>query len=445
MYEALKIDAGAVPHSRIVDAGLQAVVLLYFVISPLALLMMGWQYEDTGGNAMQKFHPASLLTVAVFLVAVSINGNPLSRFLRVMSGHPLLWLYLAGIGFMIWYAAVVVRLPFTIFLETFLVSYLLFFLLRDMPPSLGRRLAILIHVLFLANALLGIAESALSFRITPIVVNGELLEDEARASALLGHPLANAIIVGTYLLTLAVGGGRDLPAWLRPLCFLVNAASMAAFGGRAATAILIVALILLAFFRLFAVARGATFDTRGVLAGLIVVPVVALLAVGLNELGFFDAFLSRVQDDDGSADTRIVMFELFRHQNWHDLLFMPDQGVMATWARLYGTDYGIESFVVSYMLTYGIVATVLFLPTLMAFCVEVVRSAQSGASGVYAYFFAVALTSLSLSAKSPVFTMVTLLIMVLLRRDRTAEDDAGSGVEAGRQVASSRSPLLVTR
>ncbi len=285
-------------------------------------------------------------------------------------------------------------------------------------------MALLIHIVFLANAVLGIAESALSFRITPIVVNGELLEDEVRASALLGHPLANAIIVGTYLLTLAVGGGRDLPAVLRPICFLVNAAGMAAFGGRAATAFLIAALVILALLKWLRLPAVATFDTRGVLAGLIVVPLVALLAVGLNELGFFDAFLSRVQDDDGSADTRIVMFELFRHQNWHDLLFMPDQGVLATWARLYGTDYGIESFVISYMLTYGIVATMLFLPALAAFCIAVVRAVRPGASGVFMYFFAVALTSLSLSAKSPVFTIVTLIVMVLLRDDHGADEPA---------------------
>ncbi len=68
------------PNSRIVGIGLQLIVLLFLTISPLALLMLGWQYEDTGGGPIEKFHPATLLLFAVFLIALSVDGNPLTRF-----------------------------------------------------------------------------------------------------------------------------------------------------------------------------------------------------------------------------------------------------------------------------------------------------------------------------------------------------------------------------
>jgi hypothetical protein len=257
--------------------------------------------------------------------------------------------------------------------------------------------------------------------LTPLVINGEVLEYETRATALLGHPLANAMVMGSYLLALAVGGGRDLPVFMRPLAFLVGAASMAVFGGRAATALLIAFLVLVASLGLLKVTRGRPFDTRNVLAGLVVVPLVALISIGLYDLGFFGTFLDRVADDAGSAETRVVMFDLFRHQNGHDLIFMPDPEILATWARLYGTELGIESFVIQYILTYGIIATAVFLPALFAFSWDVARHVRPGGGFVIVYFFIVATTSVGLSAKSPAFTILVLIVMVLMRKARSDE------------------------
>lgn len=409
---------------RLIAAGLSVVTLLFIAVSPSALLMFGWQYGDSGGTVLEKFHPATLILAVLFAFVLASRGNPVSVLHDILHAHPILAVFLGGIGFMTWYAARVVQLPFTLFIETFLPAFFLFVLLYDLPERLGTSLARLIHLALFANAVLGISESVFGFRLTPLVINGEVLEDEPRATALMGHPLANAMVMGSYLLTLAVGGGRDLPAYLRPIVFLVCAASMAVFGGRAATALLMAFLALVAGLGLLKIMRGRPFDTRNVLAGLVVVPVVAILSVVLYDRGFFGTFLDRVQDDAGSAETRVVMFDLFRHQNWHDLLFMPDPEVLSTWARLYGTDLGIESFVIQYLLTYGIIATAVFLPALFAFSWDVARHVRPGGGFVIAYFFIVAATSVGLSAKSPAFTMLMLLVLVLMRKGRG--DERGS-------------------
>ncbi|MGQ0672192.1 MAG: VpsF family polysaccharide biosynthesis protein [Hyphomicrobium sp.] len=405
----------------IAGLGLQVIALMYLTVSPLALILFGWQYDDTGSGAIEKFHPATLLLILVFLWVLAGRGNPLSAVIEMAHTHGLLVVYLSGIAFMAVYAARVVQVPFTIFLETFGPPLLLLILLEDARDDLLRRLALLVHLAFLVNSVIAIGEASLDFRLTPLTLNGEVVEDEMRSTALMGHPLANAVLTGSYLLTLALGGGRDLPAILRPLLFLVGAAGMAVFGGRAATALLIAFLILYGLRRALAIARGARFDANGVLVGLVVLPVVAVIGLVLHEVGFFDTFLNRVTDDTGSADTRIVMFELFRHQNWHDLVFAPDPGLVATWARLYGTDFGIESFLVQYLLTYGIIATMVFLPALAAFCIEVARAVRPGGGAVLAYFFIVALTSVSLSAKSPVFTIFVLMLLTLLRQTPAAD------------------------
>lgn len=415
---------------RGVATALVVIALLFLFLSPSALLHLGWQYGDTGGSVVEKFHPATWALGLVFAVVLMSCGNPLTKLHEILHVHPLLIIYLGGIGFMTWYAARVIGVPYTLFIETFLPAFFLFVLLYDLPERLGRTLALVIHAALFANAVLGILELTLDFRLTPLIANGEIIVNEPRATAFLGHPLSNAMIMGTYLLTFALGGGRDLPPLLRPVVFLVCAASLAAFGGRAATALLLIFLLFVVAQRLVSVGRGSTFNTRSLAAGIFVVPVVGVIALGLYELGFFGTFLDRVGDDTGSADTRIVMFDLFRHQSWHDLLLAPDPGVLATWARLYGTEYGIESFVVQYLLTYGIIATAVFLPALFVMSYEIARHVRPGATTVLVYFFAVSLTSVGLSAKSPAFTILVLMLLVLLRRTR------GRGWRAGPAMVS---------
>ena len=410
---------------RIFDGGLQLMVVLFLGVSGSALYVFGWQYADTGGSFIEKLHPASLLSVALLLFAASASGNTLTGLLNIVRSHRYLVPYFLVIALLVAHSIFVVKLPFTVFIEVFLVPAIVFLLLGDLPPALARRLALLIHVLLFANAVLGLAELAYGFRLTPLVVNGELLEDEPRSTALLGHPLGNALLVGSYLLILALGGGRDLPAAVRPVCFVVNAASMVAFGGRAASLALILALVLLAARRFLEVARGATFDPRSVLAGIAVLPVLAITIFGLQELGFFSAFAGRIADDEGSASARIEMFELLRHVSWSELFFGPDPQVIATWSRLLGLDYGIENFILSYTLSYGAIATAILVAALIQFCRHVYAALQPHASWVFVYFFAVCMTSTSLSSKSTIFTVLVMLLMILLRPMRLEDQAPG--------------------
>ena len=92
----------------------------------------------------------------------------------------------------------------------------------------------LLHLLMFANALLALAEFALGFRLTPLDAGGVIIEGDWRASALLGHPLTNAVLTGSYLIILSLGGGRNLPWILRPVVFGISLLAMNAFGGRMA-------------------------------------------------------------------------------------------------------------------------------------------------------------------------------------------------------------------
>jgi hypothetical protein len=83
-----------------------------------------------------------------------------------------------------------------------------------------------------------------------------------------------------------------------------------------------------------------------------------------------------------------------------------------------GLEYGIESFVVAFILNYGLIAMVVFFPPLAVFFYLVARATGPGGTLATMYFLAVCLTSISLSSKSPSLSIFVLLLLVLLRTDR---------------------------
>lgn len=402
------------------DAGLWVLVLVLVTISPLALVTWGFNYDEAGGTVLEKIHPGTWLAAGLLLAAMAAEGNPLTWLIDRFSRSPALIVFALGIAILMAHTIQVVKLPFTPLIDTFIAPLLIFLLLVDLPEDRGRRLALLLHVVMLANAVVGIVEFASGLRLTPLVAAGVVIEDDWRSTALLGHPLANASLTGCYMLMLALGATRDLPRLLAPVALGLSGAGMVVFGGRAATVLLLAILAALALRRLAAIAAGARFDPRSVLTALIVVPVAGIALVVLAEAGFFDQFVERFIDDKGSADARYEMFELFRHISWHDLVLGPDARHMETLRALYGLDFGIESFWIAYLLTNGIVVSVVFFVSLMVFCREIVRSVSRGGLWVLGFFFLVASTSVSLSAKSPLLAVLTLMMLILMRRPPSA-------------------------
>ena len=410
--------ADAIPRSvidRLLSAGRVFIVVSFFTISPLALVAMDWQYTETGGWFADKFHPATLLAFALIALPLFVSRNPLSAALSFANRNLDLAPFVLAIFFSLLYAGQVMGHSITIFIETFLGAVAMLVLFSGLDDRSRRTLARILHVLLFANALLAFYEIVSAFRLTPLVVNGELLADEPRATALLGHPLANALLAGAYVVVLAIGGTRDIPSPLRTPVFLVALASLVPFGGRAATATCLVTLAVAIASRAVRIVRGGNIRTMRLLSVLWILPTAMFVLVTAHEIGWLDTLLDRLIDDEGSASTRIVMFELFDHFSFSELLVGPDQRLLDTWATIYGLDYGIESFLVAFVLHYGLIATVVFVPCLIHFLYLVVEATGTRTTWyVVTYFVIVAMTSLSLSSKSPILSMFVVMVLLLL-------------------------------
>jgi hypothetical protein len=398
-----------------------AAVLVCLGVSNMMLARLGVPYEVPGGSALAKIHPATYLAAAAFGLLALRWVDPVALLGDLARHHPGA-LTLVGALALVQAQSAFVGLPATMAMDTLLLPMLLLVLLTRVGPGAARLLALAVHAFMATNAALGLYEFATGTRLTPLVAAGVPLTGDWRSSALLGHPLANAVTTGAYVLLLACGGGRDLPRSLRALALGLQLPALAVFGGRAA-------LILLAVFVIAVLGRGVARLAWGkrVPAATIVLAALALPALGaalalLFEAGFFERFAERFLDDAGSAETRLGMFGLLAQIPARELVFGPDAERVATLMRVEGLEFGIESFPVAYLAFYGALVAAPLLLALGFFARDLVRAARPGATPALLFFFAVAATSSSLSGKTTLLGVFVILVLLLMRDERRAEE-----------------------
>lgn len=388
---------------------------LLFSVSPMLLAHWGVPYDTVGGSAPAKVHPGTWAITLGLLLAALRFSSPFVFILRAAETFPGLIAFFLTWLFVLWAAIVVQKMPFTPMIDSFFLPLATLLALSTQTDGDKRRIARTLHLLIAVNALLGLSEYLLGFRLTPYVAGELELEADWRSTALFGHPLSNALITGVYMIVVTLGGGRDLPAPLRPALVLVAMASMIAFGGRASLVLSLFVMALVAFARLIGVLRGARIDTRWIAGAALLAPALIVALVGLYDTGFFDQLLERFVNDQGSAKSRLIMLGLFDKLSWEEILLGPSPDKIGGLQRVEGVEYGLESFFVAYVLTYGLIVSSVFFVGVAAFCREIVRASTPRAVVPVLFFFVVAATSVSLSAKTTTFGMLVALQLTMLR------------------------------
>ena len=411
-----------------------AAVVGLFAVSPFALEYVGFAYVTSGGGLLTKVHPSTLLAFAALASRCLASRRPLATAGRLAGGDPGVVLLLLAVAIAACDAAVVAGTPLTGLIDTFILPVACFLLLRDLRPRYRRRLAAAVTLLLFANAIMAMVEFANHAHVIPVTVPEGVTSDPTianavfdwraeiaqdwRAAALLGHPLVNGLIVGCFIICLVAPAADWLPFPLRTGLLLVEGLSMFAFGARASlvfTAVIVAALLLR---RGLAMRRDGTRLPRRVLAVALGACAIAALAVpALSQTEFFTRTLGRFLDDNGSAATRLTMFRLFEPFAWSDIVLAPGKDVLATWQRLQGLEFGIESSWIGLILTYGLVVAAMLVVGIGAFSLSLVRGAGRGAAAVLLAFFLSVSVTASLSGKTTTFAMVVALILLFLPRE----------------------------
>lgn len=384
-------------------------------ISNLGMAFLGLAYETVGGAQWEKIAPATYLAFAALFALIASHPNLPGLADEIVRRHKGLILFAICWAALFVYIVRFQGTPLTQTFDTFLLPMALFLVLPRVAGPTQRRMALFVHAFMALNALIGLAEFAIGFRLTPIVAQGIEITSDYRSSALLGHPLNNAMMSACYAVILMLGGGRDLsPPW-RAAALILQLPAQAVFGGRFATVAFIGFAAVIALKHLAQIFAGRRFSQTAAAATLIIVP---LAVVGVGVLvtgGFLDKFLMRFVEDDGSAASRLIMFELVGKIPFHELLIGADPDVVATLQRTEGIAFGIESFWVAFIAYYGILISVPFFVGLIAFLVGLARQTSKGSGWVIFLFILICSTSASLSGKTTAFGLFVAIILVLMR------------------------------
>ena len=391
-------------------------LLLIFLVPPGLLDLIGFGYSTPSGSALEKVHPGTLLVMLAVGLASIGAGNPLTYLVRQARRFPGVVTLLAATLLLLAYLMKVQRAPFTPLIDTFVLPALLLPLLVDLPASTKQVIERGLHLFLAFNAALGIVEFATEWRLIPVSYDGVAVttEMEWRAAGLLGHPLASAATAGMYAIILAMGCGRALPAWLRMPAIALQVASLAAFGGRTALVLTLLGLFVLLLLRISRVLRGERFGRRTTLVVLLLVPVVVVAVVILFDTGYFDQLLLRFVDDNGSAKSRAIIADVFRHFSWQELWFGPDQEHVATVLHLEGIEVGVESFWLGFVVLCGLWMSGLFFVAFAVFIVDVMRRCDPRAMVPLAFFLVVVSTTISLSAKTTSLAQFIALVDIMM-------------------------------
>lgn len=410
-------------------------IVVFFAISPLVLSKMGINYETAGGSPLEKMHPGTLLAIMALALRLASSGEPLKLFWHLLTHQMGLFLFTGSYLIATVYTVLFLKVPFTPMVDTFLLPVVFALLLQDLDERAARFLALVLGLVLCANAFIALAEYLLNWRLVtlnlPEGVTGDpsrtdlvfdwraTLDLEWRATALLGHPLQNGLIVGSFILILASPGAGWIPNIVRLPLLLIELASMVTFGSRVSLSLTILfgSLLIVRRFAIF-LARRERVSRNVVIAAVLCLPVFTGFCAYLAEAGFFDRLIERFGSDAGSAATRVTMFEMFRPISFYDLLFGPDQALTATWRRMEGLEFGIESFWVGMPLIYGLLISAVIFAGLACFCYALIKMGGRGTTSILLTFFLTASTSASLSGKTPALGMETVMILLFLRKDR---------------------------
>lgn len=381
---------------------------LYMTMSPSLLTAMGVPYIMPTGNFFFKLHPGTYMVFAAVVLGMLCRGNPLASVIISSREHLLIVLYLLGILLLFGYSMARYGPSGSAFLiETFLAPGLAALTQANFVASDRRLIYRFIIGLLVVNSLIAIIEATLRQHLIPYTIADDVAVTESffRSTALLGHPLANAVITASLLFSTL-----DLRSGLfKVLLIGLFGLSLLVYGGRAAsilaTSILSSYLLLSAFCGLFT----GRFRYWQILGGaLITFVLLGLFAAIIAISGFGDSIFSRLYLDD-SAAVRMNNWQVFNLMTPGELLFgLSPQDVAQVMIRL-GLHYPFETIENPWIymsMQYGLFGLATLLLALGSAIAWLYRRTNTGGQLALLVFFAAASTFNSLASKGCTLTLL---------------------------------------
>jgi hypothetical protein len=404
------------PTSRPAIAALFTLaVATMYVVSGGVLWVLGVNYDGLTGAIASKIHPATYLAFATFALLMVARRNPVAFLARFVTRYPGALAFLAATVALAAYILLDNRRGIATVFDTYILAVVMWVTASELHDRDLVRIEKLLHVFFALNAVFALVEYGLDHRFFPYRFEGLEYQLDRRSAAFLGHPLSNAVITGAYVMALMGGGGTTMPRLLRAPAVLLQVAALVPFGGR--TALLLTG-AMLAFWLLWRgveVLRGKRLSLLAIATIAMIAPALALAVGGAAMAGFFDVIAERFADDNGSALTRVEMFEVFHHLSWQDIIIGGDWEMVESIRRTRGLQTGVENPVVRLVLYQGAAFTCVLLAGFVLFLVEIGRRLRPGAAMAFVFFLIVINSFESISNKSIMLAQFVVLMIAMFR------------------------------
>lgn len=401
------------PENR--DAGelrrYQAVSLIFAILTIVALFIRLsvppeimntiMSYTTEKGSFYEKFHLGTyaiflMLPIALMSRPFTLEGHDIRRFKDLVRYF----------GIMLVLTVLMIGLGRTsaagLFIDTYLVAAAAGLVVLSLGTQMKRVVGDAILWLSLANAVIGTLEFATRHRLVASV----LQEDSFRPMALTEHPLTLGLVCACSIGFVAVTAWKP---WAKVAAIFVLLVGTAAAGARFSLVLAVIEvlalIILVPWTRL---SRSAERKAKFVTLLFVLVGGAVLFAV-LAASGALTRFEGGIVDENFYARTNI--YQIFDYVTWKDVVFGADmEGIVALVNEKIGLPF-IESAPVYMTFLLGAPLAIGFALLLAWLFLRLAQHlARPGWIGMLV-FFAAALSNNTLSAKTPVVTMILVLVL----------------------------------
>lgn len=389
-------------------------ILVSLLVSPNLLVSLDIPYAVQGGPFVVKIHPGTWLIGFAFLGFLLRHGNPVGALFEAYRRQSAATLFAVTIVVMLVYSVASYGASGAAFLIDALLRPALAAILLDNIHPMGRRR--IYHLLIAAlavNAVIGLFESALQIRIVPYMRGNVLMtEDHFRATALVGHPLSNALL--TLLALLGLLPLREFDGRARILLLALFALALLAFGSRTGLALAVV----------FGMLHWATGLWRGSaamprflsLAWMKQLPVV-LAAIGGLIIAVQSHFGERIFATfyfDSSAAARILVLRiptLLSQSEWWVGMSPHKIDMILYYMKRTTTLTDIENNWILFLMQFGLPLTAMFTVMFFLFLNALRRSRKSDTTMLVLAFLIFAVSNNTMASKSSDFVVSVALIL----------------------------------
>lgn len=341
-------------------------LLALFSLSGNVLYQLGIYYDAPGGNPLHKIHPSCYLLL-LSLAAWGLYQGRLQQLynLALLRSHFLL----LNAACCLLLQDIVLGRPLSSAIVSYFSAALFVLLLKAQNITRLTRLKQLLLILLCTNAAVGIYEYLSGGLIAPLVLtdisSGEVIDTshwgQIRSAGLFGHPLTSSMLTGFYLVCYVAKILFARVSFSESLTAILQFTALPLFGGRGAILALCLVLLLMLVVKAAQSLQRRAMSRYALLYLLLSVLLIPLLLYLAYLAGLLEPVLSRLEDDRGSASTRLIAVEIMLNTPWQNVLLGDFDRSLSAKVQLYGSRYGIEIGWIALMLTYGVLLSGLLL------------------------------------------------------------------------------------